>query len=138
MSEIYDTPIAEPITVKEIQNGAYFSVKDLKKALENLDDDMLVTIQRVEDAYFKNSNHSWKTVKSLLEVSKIGEHTEKRISEWLYDSGQCDPSLYELGIDEKGNRVFKSYIDTVPVYNAYVSKEKSPNGENVLVLTHPY
>lgn len=138
MAEIYNTPIAEQVTVKEVQSGPYFSVGDLKKALENLDDNMLVTIQRVEDAYFKKFNHSWKTVKSLWEVSKIGEHTEKRISEWLYDSGQCDPSLYELDIDAKGNRVFKSYIDTIPVHNAYVSKEKKSNGENVLVLTHHY
>jgi hypothetical protein len=137
MTEFYDTPIAEQVKVQEIKNGKYLSVRDLKKALENLDDDMPITIQRIEDIHFKNNN-SPKTVKSLWEVSKIGIHSEKRISEWLYNSQQCDPTLYELSINEKGERILKTYIDTIPVNTAYVSQEKSQYGENVLVLAPHY
>lgn len=135
MAEFYSTPMAESISVKEIKNGDFFSIKDLKKAIENLDDNMLVTIQRVEDIYFTQNNNSYKSIKSLWDISKIGVHSEKRISEWLYDSTKCDPSLYELSINNEGKRVLKSYIDTIPIDKGYVSTEKGSNGEQVFVLT---
>jgi hypothetical protein len=133
MTEFYNKPIAEQINVQEVKNGKYLSVGDLKKALENLDDNMPITIQRVEDIHFKNNNFR-KTVKSLCDVAKIGLHSEKRISEWLHNSQQCDPSLYELTINEKGERLLKTYVDAIPVNTVYVSQEKSQNGEYILVL----
>jgi len=130
--------VAEPITVKEIQNEHSFTVGKLKKALANLDDDMIVTIHRVEDSYFGKINSAWKTIKTLWEINKIGKHTEKRTQEWMSDTSKCDRTLHELEINENGQRVHKEYIDAIPVHQAIVSKEKGPDGKRVLLITPHY
>jgi hypothetical protein len=139
MSESNKTPIACPTTVEEIQKGQYFSVKALKKLLENLDDDMPVAIHRVEDSYFESfGENGWKAVKALWESRKISEEREKLMVEFLSDPSKCDPTLHELSINDNGERIMKDYIDAIPAFQAYVSKEKGVDGKRVLVITPHY
>jgi len=47
------TPIAFETTVTESKKNHYFSVKDLRNLIADVDDDTLVAIHRIEDEYFK-------------------------------------------------------------------------------------
>jgi len=57
-------------------NDCHLTVKDLRKQLEGLPDDMPVYYQRIEDKFFTCSN--WKTKEMLWEISKIPEQYRDR------------------------------------------------------------
>ncbi|NCQ51939.1 hypothetical protein GW796_08605 [archaeon] len=134
------TPIAFETTVTESKKNHYFSVKDLRNLIADVDDDTLVAIHRIEDEYFKpNGENGWKAIKALWDSQPI--KTEKRLeetSEWSKDSSKCDPSQYEIITMENGEKVLKNYIDAIPAFQAYISKEKTANGQKLLVITPHY
>lgn len=138
MSVTNKTPVASSTTSAEVQARHHFSVKDLKKVLENIDDDMIVTFHRVEDSYFEGSpQNGWCAIKALWDHQNIREEEEKEIIDWLSDPEKCDQTQHEIIIKEN-KRCLYNYIDAIPAFQAYVAKEKGADGKKVLVITAHY
>lgn len=72
---------------------ARLTVKELKKRIENLPDDMLVCYQRIEDVYF--SEHHWRTT--------IGQCNHEADTEYIL-AFSCATTMTAAGVTVLGIR----------------------------------
>ena len=112
--------------------GWILTAGQLKKALEEIDDDVLICSHRVEDLYFKS--HGWKVFKALWEKVQLDPEDLQKMEKNL--ENEEDPSLVELVKYENNYGEMKTYIDVIPGFQGFMTITK--NGEKVFVISPHY
>ncbi len=112
--------------------GWSLTAGQLKKALEKIDDDVLICSHRVEDLYFKS--HGWKVFKALWEKVQLDPEHLQKMEKNL--ENEEDPSLVELVKYENNYGEMKTYIDVIPGFQGFMTITK--NGEKVFVISPHY
>lgn len=137
---INGTPVAAKISVDEAKKAHYLSVGMLKKALENLQDDDLVAIDRIEDSYFRSfGENGWKAIKVVWDTRDISKYNAEKLEamkQAISNPEKGDPTRSEI-IEKDGKVIFYEYSDAIPAFQAFLTKE-GPDGKKVLFITPHY